>query len=140
MDLCEPLHRMLTPRRTQSFFVVPSFRSSIRTLSFSAPAIAAEASLNVVPLRGRALVPPTSHHRRLQRLLLLQRLVLVSIAAPLNIVYQKLMILPWPMPCPRLASFDWIGKVKYFEIELWKASVYQAIDRSFQQIDTTPNP
>ena len=37
------------------------------------------------------------------------------------------------MPCPRLASFDWIGKIKYFEIELCKTSVYQAIDLLFQQ-------
>ena len=43
------------------------------------------------------------------------------------------MILPWPIPCPRLASFDWIGKIKYFEIELCKTSVYQAIDLLFQQ-------
>ena len=28
-----------------------------------------------------------------------------------------------------LASFGWIGKIKYFEIELCKTSVYQAIDR-----------
>ncbi len=38
---------------------------------------------------------------------------------------------PWPMPCPKLASFDWIGKIKYFEIGVCKTSVYQAIDRLF---------